>query len=462
MPPDEAPRTRFDLIDLLRPADSRYAGRVATYDIEALGRRLSLRVHRLAAGDDLRQPDRGLRPLRRRRHLLLGGDHRGRRRGPLPDRLQRARLLRARPRREDPRIAVVAPEDYTLVLCRAAMIPKGAPNPTAAGPLIDFMLSDAGRAALAEQYLSSRAGGGRAARRPGLALSPDPLSPTLLLGLDQQKRARFLAAGGRPLLNDRRGCAAWRVQRRRSPTTSRTTWWVTTKRDVGPRDQRQTTISALPAGEGQECPSGGARRRGPRSGEDERDRRSNRQKATLHRTRRAGARMGRSGVGGANPDADDELGGQDRLGRGPVMDETGEAHRRGHEQRSRELRRRRAHPRSDPPAQPLRRSPAGPAAKEVPPGPSRPARSPAEDPISSVISSGASVTTERARGWHGSAMQRYHGAVLATKMIMSSRPRALLKRWWAGRTHQPPEGQSRPRPATNTNSGTRATDRPSR
>ena len=35
--PDEAPRSRFDLIDLLRPAGSRYAGRVATYDIEASG-----------------------------------------------------------------------------------------------------------------------------------------------------------------------------------------------------------------------------------------------------------------------------------------------------------------------------------------------------------------------------------------------------------------------------------------
>ena len=37
VPADEAPRSRFDLIDLLRPADSRYAGRVATYDIEASG-----------------------------------------------------------------------------------------------------------------------------------------------------------------------------------------------------------------------------------------------------------------------------------------------------------------------------------------------------------------------------------------------------------------------------------------
>ena len=67
-----------------------------------VGRRLPARLHRLAAGDDLRQPDRGLRPHRRRRHLLLGRDHRRRRRRPLPDRLQRARLLRDDPRRRRP------------------------------------------------------------------------------------------------------------------------------------------------------------------------------------------------------------------------------------------------------------------------------------------------------------------------------------------------------------------------
>ena len=94
---------------------------------------------------------------------------------------------------EDPRLAVVAPEDYTLVLSRAAMIPKGAPNPTAAGLLIDFMLSEAGRAALAEQYLLVRQEAGVLPDDQGSVYRPIPLSPTLLLGLDRQKRAAFLA-----------------------------------------------------------------------------------------------------------------------------------------------------------------------------------------------------------------------------------------------------------------------------
>ena len=37
VPADEAPASRFDLLDLLRRDGPRYAGRVATYDIEASG-----------------------------------------------------------------------------------------------------------------------------------------------------------------------------------------------------------------------------------------------------------------------------------------------------------------------------------------------------------------------------------------------------------------------------------------
>ena len=94
---------------------------------------------------------------------------------------------------DDPRIAVVAPEDYTLVLSRAAMIPKGAANPTAAGLFIDFMLSDAGRAALAEQFLIARDEAGGLPEDDASLYRPIRLTPALLLGLDGQKRASFLA-----------------------------------------------------------------------------------------------------------------------------------------------------------------------------------------------------------------------------------------------------------------------------
>jgi ABC-type Fe3+ transport system substrate-binding protein len=84
---------------------------------------------------------------------------------------------------------VVAPEDYTLVLSRAAMIPKGAANPAAAGILIDFLLSEDGRRATAATNLTVDV----AALNADTTLQPIALSPVLLLGLDQHKRAQLLA-----------------------------------------------------------------------------------------------------------------------------------------------------------------------------------------------------------------------------------------------------------------------------
>ena len=74
------------------------------------------------------------------------------------------------------------------------MIPKGAKNPTAAGLLIDFLLSPEGRAALADAHLIFPFDDGDGAYGPDAStFRPIPLSPRLLLGLDAQKRASFLA-----------------------------------------------------------------------------------------------------------------------------------------------------------------------------------------------------------------------------------------------------------------------------
>jgi ABC-type Fe3+ transport system substrate-binding protein len=191
--PDEAPRSRFDLIDLLRPTDTRFAGRVATYDIEASG------VGYLLAFTDSQQATTfgGLIEAFARNgaiatccsaeiidavaqgHYLVAYNVLG-----------SYALARAA---SDSRIAVVAPEDYTLVLSRAAMIPKGAANPTAAGLFIDFMLSDAGQAALARQFLTFRDEAEGPLNDDASLYRPIPLTPALLLGLDDQKRASFLA-----------------------------------------------------------------------------------------------------------------------------------------------------------------------------------------------------------------------------------------------------------------------------
>lgn len=193
VPAAQAPRSRFDLIDLLRPVDGPYTRKVATYDIEASGL-----GYLFAFADSEQATTFGslIEAFVRSGAVatccsaeIIDGVASGRYRVAY-NVLGSYALARAA---EDPRIAVVAPEDYTLVLRRAAMIPKGAANPTAAGLLIDFLLSPAGRAALAEAHLLFPFGDADSPEDRDASYRPIPLSPRLLLGLDDEKRAAFLA-----------------------------------------------------------------------------------------------------------------------------------------------------------------------------------------------------------------------------------------------------------------------------
>lgn len=192
VPPDQVPRSRFDLLDTLRRHPDRYAGRVATYDIEDSG------VGYLFAFVDSQQATTFGSLLEAFGRIgavatcctveIVDGVARG-------DYLVAYNMLgsyalaRAA---EDPDLAVVAPDDYTLVLSRAALIPKGASNPAAAGVLIDFLVSDEGRSAMASTHLTVDVGGPDGLGSSETVLRPIPLSPVLLLGLDGHKRSQLL------------------------------------------------------------------------------------------------------------------------------------------------------------------------------------------------------------------------------------------------------------------------------
>lgn len=195
--PMEVPRSRFDLLDLLRPTNSRFAGRVATYDIEESGLGFLL-----AFGDSLEATTFGglmeafgrsgavatccsaeiIDGVAAGQYLIaynvLGSYA-----------LQRARL--------DPRLAVVAPEDYTLILSRAAMIPVRARSQTAASDLLDYLLSSEGQAKLEARDLIVRLdeGDGQMIEVSGTVETlerPISLNPTLLVAMDADKRELFI------------------------------------------------------------------------------------------------------------------------------------------------------------------------------------------------------------------------------------------------------------------------------
>jgi ABC-type Fe3+ transport system substrate-binding protein len=194
VPAAEAPATRFDLLDLLRPEGGRYAGKVATYDIEAsgLGYLFAFADSQQATtfGSLIEAFGRSGATATCCSDEIIDGVAEGRWLIAY-NVLGSYALARAA---RDPRIAVVAPADYTLVLSRGAVIPRDAPDAETAGEFVDFLLSDAGRRALAEAHLlGPDADGAEASGQGGSTDRPIALSPTLLLGLDAAKRAGFLA-----------------------------------------------------------------------------------------------------------------------------------------------------------------------------------------------------------------------------------------------------------------------------
>ncbi|HMA14331.1 MAG TPA: extracellular solute-binding protein, partial [Kiloniellaceae bacterium] len=208
VPPEQVPRSRFDLIDLVRPADNPYVGRIATYDVEQSG------LGYLFAFVDSQHATtfgRLIEAFARNRMVatccsaeIIDGVAEGRYLLAY-NMLGSYALARAA---VDPRIGVVAPDDYTLILARAVLIPRWAENPAPARRFVDFLLSEDGRRQLAEASLIVSFGGAEDGASPLLSggastLHPIAYEPALLVGLDRQKREIFLdlwrsSVGGMP------------------------------------------------------------------------------------------------------------------------------------------------------------------------------------------------------------------------------------------------------------------------
>ncbi|MEO9530617.1 ABC transporter substrate-binding protein [Roseibium sp.] len=196
VPDRDIPQTRFDLLDLLRPAGTPYAGRVATYDIEqsGLGYLFAFADAQEASTFGALQESFGrsgavstccsvdiIRGVAEGKYLIaynvLGSYAQGYQRG-------------------DSRIGIVLPSDYTLVLARALMIPKQGANTQAAAQFLDFLLSAEGTLALRNTLLISplleTEEGNEGEALSATALRPIGLSPALMVALDALTRETFL------------------------------------------------------------------------------------------------------------------------------------------------------------------------------------------------------------------------------------------------------------------------------
>ncbi|MHA7776696.1 ABC transporter substrate-binding protein [Roseibium sp. M-1] len=196
VPPGDIPQTRFDLLDLLRPTGTPYAGRVATYDIEqsGLGYLFAFADAQEASTFGALQESFGrsgavstccsvdiIEGVAEGQYLIAYN--------VLGSYAQGYQL-------KDDRIGIVLPTDYTLVLSRALMIPKQAGNISAAEQFLDFLLSSEGTLALHTALLISplleTEEGNEGEALSSTAFRPIGLSPALMVALDALTRETFL------------------------------------------------------------------------------------------------------------------------------------------------------------------------------------------------------------------------------------------------------------------------------
>ncbi|WP_106746223.1 ABC transporter substrate-binding protein [Yoonia maritima] len=189
VPAEDAPHTRFALLDLMRRAESPYRGKIATYDVEASGLGFLF-----AFMDSLEATTFGglLEGFARTNAVatccsaeIIDGVAKGE---YLIAYNVLGSYLSSTPRKN---IGVIHPEDYTLLLSRAYMIPQTATNKVGAAILLDFLLSPQGQDILAAGNLVQRRDDD-ATLLSESAQRTIPIDPKLLVAMDRHRRSRFV------------------------------------------------------------------------------------------------------------------------------------------------------------------------------------------------------------------------------------------------------------------------------
>ncbi|GLK97332.1 periplasmic iron-binding protein [Achromobacter xylosoxidans] len=187
--PERAPRTRRELLSLLQAPDQPLAGAISTYDVEGSG------IGYLAATQDTRLDSMAgalLAEMGRNRVAVHASTE------DALDKLERGEitlaynLLESYTRHridQGAPLAIVYPQDYTLMLSRSAIIPRQAPRADLGAKFLDYLLSARG------QEMVARQSGMRpvsASANPQAGVRPVGLGVGLLVYLDPLKQRHFL------------------------------------------------------------------------------------------------------------------------------------------------------------------------------------------------------------------------------------------------------------------------------
>jgi iron(III) transport system substrate-binding protein len=197
---DEIPQSHADLLRVFTTKTEKFKGKVTTYDIEKSG-----------VGFMLITQDSKYNPQFWDMVKALGviGPRVQSSAGTMMERISSGENLlgfnvfnsyAALRAKKDPSIGIVLPKDYTLVMSRVMFISKSAKNPNSAKLWLDYILSKRGQTIIANQ---AELGAIRAdvegemtvagyTKQLGANIKPIPVSPDLLVYLDQTKRLDFI------------------------------------------------------------------------------------------------------------------------------------------------------------------------------------------------------------------------------------------------------------------------------
>ncbi len=208
--PNGPPQSRLELLDWIGSAPSSMTGRIGTYDIErsAVG-------YLFLARDTEHFPDiwsvlaamgkAGLQTFPTSQDII--------------DRVADGRLVlgynilgsyAADQARQRPDLGLVLLRDYTVVVSRVALVPRAAASPDLGSDFLAFLMSAEGQTLLSEKLrlpsvsleVSGENSGVAMQAALGDQLRPVPVSPGVLVYLDQAKRQRLLRLWNRALGRD--------------------------------------------------------------------------------------------------------------------------------------------------------------------------------------------------------------------------------------------------------------------
>jgi len=187
-----APRSRRDLIALLRDHPERFRGRIGSYDPVISGAGYLFAVQDARMSDSFWRLAEVMGRLDLKLYCCSGDMIADIRAGRLllAYNVLGSYALAGRDAGAEGAPAVIELEDFTLTLLRTALVPQSAPDPTAGVQLLGFLLSPEGQRLIGEAAGLPPIDAEAFAAHPHLR--PIRLDPGLLAHLDRMTRARFL------------------------------------------------------------------------------------------------------------------------------------------------------------------------------------------------------------------------------------------------------------------------------